>query len=156
MIVLVLGNMFSHYICMYIYGNKHTFPLARPSVGVWIEVGLDLRLAVIMIKPNTPFDSYSGNFCLEWGLIYHIISVQPLTVAIPPERGSLHAVVPWSLDWWLLFWSLSHRRDEVPRCQKHDPLHSSVPVLAVQTHHVFLSLPGGSMLLLFPPVSALG
>lgn len=87
MIVLLLGNMFSHYICMYIYGNRHTFPAARPSVGVWMEVGLDLRLAVIMIKPNTPFDSYSGNFCLEWGLIYHIIFVQPLTVAIPQKEA---------------------------------------------------------------------
>ena len=33
---------------------------------------------------------------------------------------------------------------------------SSAPVLDVQTHHVFLSLLGGSMLLLFPPGSALG
>ena len=88
MIVLFLGNMFSHQICMYIYGNGHTFPSARPSVAVWIEVVLDLRLAVIMIKPNTPFDSYSDNFCLESGLIYHIISMQPSTVAVP-QKGAL-------------------------------------------------------------------
>ena len=89
--------VFSLYMYVYIYGNRHTFPPARPSVGVWMEVGLDLRLAVIMIKPNTPFDSYNGNFCLEWGLIYHIISVQPLIVAIPQKEALCMMLFPE--DW---------------------------------------------------------